>query len=154
MKRRNVAWLLALATLLACWTANLDQPARAQEPDTLVMVANKANASAATLNKGEARKLILGQTISWPNGSKVIVAMRPAGNSERAVVLKKLCGMNESEYTRYGLQAMFTGQSVPPLHEVASSEAIKNFVKANPGAIGFLPKSEVDADVKAVLTLD
>jgi len=62
--------------------------------------------------------------------------------------------MTETIYTRYEMQASFTGQTVATVNVASSDAAVKATVKANAGAIGFLHKSEVDASVKSVLTLD
>jgi len=154
MKRRNAAWLFALAVVLAGWSANREVPARAQAADVLVMVANNSNSAAAGMSLGEARKLLLGETSDWRTGAKVVVVLKPAGSPDRAAVLKKVCGMTETTYTRYELQASFTGQTIATVNVATTDAAVKATVKANAGAIGFLHKSDVDASVKPVLTLD
>ena len=83
-----------------------------------------------------------------------MVVLTPAGSSDRAAVLKKVCGMSESAFTRYQMQAAFTGQTATAVHEAASVAAIKSAVKANPGAVGFLHKSQVDESVQSVLVLE
>jgi ABC-type phosphate transport system substrate-binding protein len=147
MKLRNAAWLLLLAVGLACWNVNRNWPVQAQQSEALVMVANKANTSAAGMNIGEARKLVLGET-------KVLVVMTPSGSGERATVLKKVCGMSEAAYTRYEMQAAFTGQTAATVHDAVSDAVVKSVVKANPGAVGFLQKSQVDESVQSVLDLN
>jgi hypothetical protein len=154
MKRRNAAWLLALAVVLGGWSANREVPALAQGTDTLVMVANNTNSAAAGISLGEARKLLLGETSDWRSGLKVVVVLKPAGSPDRAAVLKKVCGMTETTYTRYELQASFTGQAVANVNVATSDAAVKATVKANAGAIGFLHQSDVDASVKSVLILN
>jgi ABC-type phosphate transport system substrate-binding protein len=132
---------------------NQPGPAPAQTADSLVMVVNPANVS-GDISFGDARKLLVGETGSWHNGAKVTIVLQPAGSPDRALILKKVCGMNEASYTRLQLQASFTGQTAATIHEAASDAAVKSFVKANPGAVGFLPKAEVDASVKSVLSLN
>jgi ABC-type phosphate transport system substrate-binding protein len=154
MKLRNAAWLLLLAVGLACWNVNRNWPVQAQQSEALVMVANKANTSAAGMNIGEARKLVLGETTTWHNGAKVLVVMTPSGSGERATVLKKVCGMSEAAYTRYEMQAAFTGQTAATVHDAVSDAVVKSVVKANPGAVGFLQKSQVDESVQSVLDLN
>jgi ABC-type phosphate transport system substrate-binding protein len=154
MKPGNAKILLALAVGIACWGMNEDQSVRAQETEVLVMVVNKTNNSVAGMNVGEARKLVLGETTSWHNGAQVLVVMTPAGSGERATVLKKICGMSEAAYTRYEMRAAFTGQTAAMVHDAASDAAVKSLVKANPGAVGFLQKSQVDDSVQGVLELN
>jgi ABC-type phosphate transport system substrate-binding protein len=150
VKRTNAASVLALAIWLAPWSATADLPLRAQTADVLVMVANKSNTAASKMNKSEVKKLILGETTTWPGGEKVKVVMGGVGSVDRTAVLQRVCGMSEAEYTRHNLQASFMGETAAPVYQAASAAAVKNFVRANPGAVGFLHESEVDNSVKAV----
>ena len=154
MKRKRAAWLFALAVGIGCWFAQWDRSAHAQDSDALVMVVNKANAAAAGMTLGEARKLVLGEISGWRNGTKVVVVLTPAGSNDRVAVLKKVCGMSEAAFTRYQMQAAFTGQTAAAVHEAASVAAVKSVVKANPGAVGFLHKSQIDESVQSVLVLE
>jgi ABC-type phosphate transport system substrate-binding protein len=142
-----------LAAALACANPSLDSPLLAQGAETLVMVVNKANPS-ASLTKSDAKRLVLGQTISWPGGGKVVLVMKPEQSADRASVLQKVCGMSEAEYTRYEMQVVFAGRPAAAVQIEPSSAAIKSFVKANPGAVGFVHQSEVDSDLKAVLSIE
>lgn len=153
MRQRNVKWLLVLACGLLSSRSVFGPEIWAQEAGALVMIVNKAN-PVGDVSKGDAKKLLLGQTSSWAGGAKVMLALRPAGSADRTAVLQKVCGMNESEYTRYEMQVMFTGRPAAVVHEAASSAAVKNLVRSNPGAAGFIHKSEIDGDVKAVLTIE
>jgi long-subunit fatty acid transport protein len=80
--------------------------------------------------------------------------MKAAGSKDRATVLQFVCGMSEAEFTRFQMQVAFTGRQATALHGATSAADTKAFVKANPGAVGFLHASEVGLDVKTVLTLD
>jgi ABC-type phosphate transport system substrate-binding protein len=154
MKRKNAASLLALIAGLACTGMRFGPPTLAQKSDPLVMIANKGNAAASGMTKIAARKLLLGDILKWPNGAKVAVVLRPVGSSERTTVLSAVCGMSEAEYTRHNLQAMFMGETVASVQQEPSSATVRGFVKANPGAVGFVHKSEVDDNVKVVWTME
>jgi hypothetical protein len=150
VKRTNAASVLALAIWLTLWGVNVDLPVVAQNVNLLVMVANKGNASVFKMNKSDAKKLLLGQITSWPNGGRVVVVLGNVGSVDRAAVLQKICGMNEAEYTRHNLQATFMGDTVASVIQADSPAAVRGLVKSNPGAVGFLRQSEVDDNVKAV----
>jgi ABC-type phosphate transport system substrate-binding protein len=153
MKRKSVIWPLALIAGCLCSGLEMAPPAGAQAADALVMIVNKGNAAKA-VTKPDAKRIMLGQMTNWPGGTKVTIVLRPHQSPEHAAVLEKVCGMNEVQYTRYQLQEEFAGQAVAALHEEASDAAVKSFVKANAGAMGFVHPAAVDADVKVVLTLD
>ena len=154
MRLGNRTWLLAFAAGLGCLSANQDRTMQAQQPEALVMVANKGNTDVAGINLSEARKLLLGEMSNWRNGTKVLVVLPPSGSGERAEVLKRICGMSEAAYTRYEMQASFTGQTAATINVAASDAAVKATVKANPGAVGFLHKGQVDGTVQAVMALE
>jgi hypothetical protein len=48
---------------------------------------------------------------------------------------------------------MFTGHGQPP-KVVADAAAVKKAVAADPKAVGYIDKADVDASVKVVLTLN
>jgi ABC-type phosphate transport system substrate-binding protein len=154
MKKRNVQWLLAVAAGWACWSMNCSEPAHAQDSEPLVMVVNKANTSSSHVDLGEAKKLLLGEESTWHSGAKVLVVLTPPGSSQRATVLKKVCGMSEAVYTRYEMQASFSGQTAASINVAASDAAVKSTVKANPGAVGFVHKSQADETVLVAMVLD
>jgi ABC-type phosphate transport system substrate-binding protein len=155
MKRKNATCLFALAAGLLCMSNEaIDRPVQAQEAEPLVMVANKGNAAAASISKAEAKKMMLGQTLTWASGAPVIIVLTPAGSAERSAVLTKICGMSESDFTRYQLQVAFTGRTAATVHEEHSVAGVTTFVKTHPGAVGFLHKSEAGDDVKAVFALN
>jgi ABC-type phosphate transport system substrate-binding protein len=154
VKRTNAASVLALTIWLTLWGVNVDLPVVAQRVDLLVMVANKSNASVFKMNKSDAKKLLLGQITSWPNGGRVVVVLGNVGSVDRSAVLQKICGMNEAEYTRHNLQATFMGDTVASVIQADSAAAVRGLVKSNPGAVGFLHQSEVDDNVKAVWPVD
>jgi ABC-type phosphate transport system substrate-binding protein len=137
---------------MAGTSAELGRAVLAQTPDALVMVVNHSN-PVDKVSKADAKRLLMGQMSNWPNGAKVVVALRPPSNQERAAVLEKVCGMTEVEFTRFQMQVLFTGKSATVLQEEPTPAAIKSFVKATPGAVGFLHPADVDAGLKAVLTL-
>jgi ABC-type phosphate transport system substrate-binding protein len=154
MKSSNLKWLLALVAGIGYWSMRPPIPGQAQGSDALVMVVNRGNTSAAGMNLAEARKILLGDMSGWRDGSKVMVVLGPVGSSERGAVLKKVCGMSEAAYTRYEMQAAFTGQTAAVVREAASDAAIKSAVRANPGAVGFLHKSQIDDSVVVAMVLD
>ncbi|KAA6455843.1 hypothetical protein DYQ86_26755 [Acidobacteria bacterium AB60] len=148
---RSRKWLAVPLAILSCSYVTSMSPAAAQSPDELVLVVNSANDAAQGLTKDDARKLLLGETTTWSNKAKVVIALPPSGSPQREAILKRVCGMNETIYTRRQLQAAFTGNQAASLHDAPSAAVVKNFVKTNPGALGFLHKSEVDASVKVAM---
>ena len=115
----------------------------------LAVVVNKANPT-SNLTKSELRKLVLGEQESWPGGMKATVILRAQGNPERVAVLKVVCRMSEDEYIQHSMHADFVGAASNAPKIVSSAAAVRQMVSTVPGAIGFLPLSEVNDTVKVV----
>jgi hypothetical protein len=69
------------------------------------------------------------------------------------LVLDKIGGMNEADFTRYEMRLLFEGLPATEIHEQPSSAAVRAFVEANPGAIGFVHAADAGKDLKVVLTV-
>jgi hypothetical protein len=149
---KKSAALHVAAGLLAAtcfWSRSLSAPATAEEVDVVV---NKTN-GIATLSVGEARKIFVGDRSSWPRGNHIVVLMLSPGHSERVVILREIYKMSETDYAKYFLQAAFAGKIQEPPKNLSSALLMKQFLTANPRAIGYLKKSDVDSTLKVVLEL-
>jgi hypothetical protein len=58
--------------------------------------------------------------------------------------------MSEDEYIQHSMHADFVGESSNAPKIVSSAAAVRQMVSTVPGAIGFLPLSEVNDTVKVV----
>lgn len=148
MKRRSliVSSLLAAGTLLL-WLQPARQTLAADEVDVIV---NKAN-TVDELTVADARKVFMGDKSVWPSGKRVTILMMAPGQAERAVILREIYKMSDGDYTKYFMQAAFTGRVTAPPKETSSAAQMKQLVSENPGAIGYVKKSDVDDTVKVVL---
>jgi len=118
----------------------------------VAIIVNKAN-DVTGLSLDQVKKIFLGDKSTWPNGRRISVLSRPSGQSEREIVLKQIYKMGDAEYTKYFMQAAFTGRIAAPPKEAASPADMKRLVTENPGAIGYLIKEQADDSVKTVLTI-
>jgi ABC-type phosphate transport system substrate-binding protein len=123
--------------------------AATDEVDVVVGRTNGVNA----LSREEIRKIFTGEKGSWPSGKRITVLMLTSDHPERAIVLREIFRMNESDYTRYFLQAAFTGRVPAAPKEFSSGAEMKARLAANPNAIGYLKKEDVDDTVKVLLKL-
>jgi ABC-type phosphate transport system substrate-binding protein len=132
------------------WMASVTPVEAAGDP--IVVIVNNAN-PVDNLSIGELKKLFLGDRSRWDTGKAVAPVMPGPGAPERSAFLKIVCGMNDADLGKYFLQAAFTGKSATPPKEVGSAAAVKSFVAASPGGIGFLKAGDLpagDTTVKAV----
>jgi hypothetical protein len=154
----NARSLCVLATLVAfAGSAALSasmQTASARDPAitshaSLAIIVNNEN-PLSELPVGELRRMILGEVTRWPDGRRVTIVMREAGEPERDAVLHLICRMSDQEFTRYLLQAAFRGDSQGGPKVLDTPNGVRRFVFNVPGAIGYIRSDEVDASVKVL----
>jgi ABC-type phosphate transport system substrate-binding protein len=139
---------IALMSLLA--GAPLSEHALAAGEVSIIV--NKAN-TISDLSLADAKKIFMGDKTTWPSGKRISVLMAASGSPERAVVLREIFKMSDAEYTKYFMQAAFTGKVTAPPKEVSSAAQMKQSVAGSPGAIGCVKNEDVDDTVKVVLKI-
>ena len=140
--------IFALA-LVVSFAGLLTVGAATEEVDVVV---NKAN-NVVPLSREEVRRIFVGEKSSWPGGKHITVLMFAPDQPERVVILREVFKMNESDYTKYFLQAAFTGRVQAAPRDLPSAAQMKAHLAANPNAIGYLKKEDVDDSLKIVLKL-
>jgi ABC-type phosphate transport system substrate-binding protein len=111
------------------------------------------NCSLNNVTSEELAKIFRAEKSKGPDGVRFILTTRETGSMERGTALAQIYKMEEGEYSKYFLQATFTGlvQSAP--RAMNGSGTAKQFVAVTPGAIGYLRASDADDSVK-VLKVD
>ena len=136
-------------TLMASCVRLLTVSAAAEEVDVVV---NKVNTIGA-LSREEARRIFMGEKSSWPGGKRITVLMLAPDQPERGMILRELFKMNDSDYTKYFLQAAFTGRVQSAPKELATAAQMKARLMTNQNAIGYLNAKDVDDNIRVVLKL-
>jgi hypothetical protein len=124
----------------------------ADEAGDLAVIANKTNPT-DTLSLSDLRLMMLGEKPKWPNGKPVAAVETAPDSPEKLLLSKFVTKMSEPALKRYYMLAAFNGKEIAAPKDVPSAAALKQFVAANPGAIGGILASEVDDTVK-VLKID
>ena len=115
----------------------------------LAVVVNLSN-PVQNLSMPELRRIFLGERSHWPNGRRITLVMMEPGQPERAVVLRDICQMNETDFNNHFLHGVFTGEVLVAPKTLATPVGVRKFVFNVPGAIGYLRVSDLDPSVKAV----
>ena len=134
-----------LASLLALAPGDAD----AQAPEPIAIVVNRNN-PLTEISLADLRRVYRGQRTRWTNGRRVTLLMRDPGAPERDAILRSVYGLDETEYRRSYLQAVFSGQASDAPRTLASSNGVLRFVYNVPGAIGYVRARDVDATVKTL----
>jgi ABC-type phosphate transport system substrate-binding protein len=148
MEKRIFLATLALAAAVS-GARLLTVSAATEEVDVVV---NKTN-GLGSLSREELRRIFMGEKSSWPGGKHITVLMLERGQPERQVILREVYKMNESDYTKYFLQAAFTGRVQAAPRDLSSAAEMKARLTANPNAIGYLKKEDLDDSVKMLLKI-
>ena len=142
-------WVLPALALAALVAAAKPVVVRAHDAEPLAIVVNRSNPM-SEISLADLRRLYRGQRNRWSNGRRVTLVMRDPGTPEREAILQTLYGVDEDEYRRGFLQAVFTGEAIGAPRVLASPNGVLRFVFNVPGAIGYVRVSEVDATVKTL----
>lgn len=145
MKRPHVAFsrLLAVAFLAgasATSVAAQDAVAIVVHPSTQVN----------DLTFEELRNIFRGERQFWEDGRRVTLLVRAPVAEERALILERIYEMDEDQFREYWIGKMFRAEVAAGPKLVYSADMARDLVKVIPGAITFVPVSQVSSDTKVV----
>jgi ABC-type phosphate transport system substrate-binding protein len=151
---RNLARaaMTSVGAVLLC-TSFSAQAVPAPDPISLVFVVNLKN-PVESLSSSDVRLMLLGERSHWPDGARVTVVMRQPKEPERDAVIRLVCRLEERDYTRTVLRAVFTGELRSAPKVLDTPAGVLRFIYNVPGAIGYVRASDVDANVRAVRLSD
>lgn len=114
----------------------------------VVVVVNKANTQ-TTMSSSDLKRIFLGKKTAYSDGSAAVAVYQTANSGVRTTFDQNFLGKNPAQMNSYWSKKMFSGEGVPP-KELSSDLAVLEFVSSNPGAIGYLDESAVNAAVSTV----
>lgn len=118
----------------------------------IAVVVNPAN-SVSSIDAEDAKRLYLGKSSKFPDGSAAEVVDQNEGEAARAVFYSSIVGKSESQAKAFWSKQLFTGKGSPP-EQVGGDAEVKAKVSANANAIGYIDASSLDSSVKKVLSVD
>src|SRR5215212_3097065 len=140
-------WALGMIALSLLGAA--PRVARAQDSEPIAIVVNRNN-PLSEISLADLRRVFRGQRSRWSNGRRVTLVMRDAGAPERDAIIQSLYGLDEAQYRRTFLQAVFSGEAPEAPKTLASTNGVLRFVYNVPGAIGYVRARDVDPSVKTL----
>lgn len=123
----------ALRLLLLAGALALPAEARAQAVQVVVNAENPVE----SLTRQQVADLFLRKTRSWPGGLVALPVDHRRGAPLRERFSVALLGRGAREVEAYWQKLVFTGRAVPPV-EKSGDRAVLAFVRAHPGAIGYV----------------
>lgn len=111
------------------------------------VIVNPANGSA--LDENEIRKIFIGKSKSFSDGSKALPITQVEGSAITDEFNQKVLNKSSSQLKAYWSKLVFTGKGTPPKEAENDAEVIK-LVASNPNLIGFVSSGAADGSVKVV----
>ena len=112
------------------------------------MIVNAGNA-VASLNAAQVSDYFLKRTTTWSGGQRVAPVEPQPQSATRAAFSKAVHKKDVASVKAYWQELVFSGRDTPPAVK-ASDDEIVAYVKANPGAIGYVSAAAETAGVKVV----
>jgi hypothetical protein len=145
MRARLCSTLAAAAALVA-----LLPSARVRaEADVALAVVVGPNSKLGELGISDLRRVFTGERVTDPSGNKLIPLNHPPKTVDRVGFDRTVLGMNPDEVGRYWVDRRIRGGSGPP-RTVESIATLRRVVQNLPGAIGYLRRGQLSAEVKPV----
>lgn len=112
------------------------------------VIVNAANGVTA-LSQKEVSDLFMKKKVKWANGNTVAPVDLSSSSKVREAFSQQIHGKNIAAIRNFWQQAAFSGTATAPT-EKGSDEDVIEFVKRNPGAIGYVSSSAKTSDVKVI----
>jgi ABC-type phosphate transport system substrate-binding protein len=122
---------------MACLMMGGPGLAPAQEYAVDYQVIINASNSTRSLTRDQLKSIFLKKMVKWDSGAPVVPVDQMATSPVRVVFTKIVHGKPVSAIASYWQQQIFAGREVPPV-EKEGDAAVVAFVKANPGAVGYV----------------
>jgi len=115
------------------------------------VVAVVSSTSAVTmLTKAQVADLFLGKASRFPDGTLAAPIDQEEGSPARDEFYAAYAGKSPAQMKSHWSKIIFTGRGQPP-KTVSNSVAVRKLVAANPRAISYIERSELDSSVKVVI---
>lgn len=109
-----------------------------------------AKSNVGHLSDNQVVDIFLGKASRFPNGEPAVPIDQAEGSEIRDAFYMQFASKSAAQVKAYWSKVIFTGKGQPP-REVSPSEKVKRVLADNPHLIGYIERSEVDANVKVVL---
>jgi len=137
-----------LFLMLAATLAMSMAPRAVQAQVGYILIVNEAN-EVSQLTTDDLSAMYLKKTRRWPNGQEVVPVDQSDNQSVRESFSIAVHGKSTSAIKAYWQKMIFSGKAVPPVEKTVDQDVIA-FVRATPGAIGYVSPSASVSGVRRV----
>lgn len=144
---RSIARTLSIGLLSSALSGLLGLTAIA---DPVVVV--NANSNIERLSRDEIINIFLGRYRKLPSGDLALPIDQPENSALRAEFYRKLVNKDLNEINAYWSRLIFSGKTSPPRKTETATE-VQTWLSANPGAVAYIERTQVDRRHRIVLEL-
>jgi len=112
------------------------------------IVANNAT-QISSLSRDELKAIFMKRNPRWKDGMDIAPVDQAASSPTRASFTQAIHGKPVAAIESFWQQQIFSGRQVPPITK-ASDDEVLAFVKANPGAIGYVSSAAPTGGVRVI----
>jgi ABC-type phosphate transport system substrate-binding protein len=116
--------------------------------DGYQVIAN-SGVGASSLTREQVSQMFLKKLAKWPDGKSVVACDQAKNAAIRETFSKAVHGRGASAIVAFWQQQIFSGADVPPAEKSTEADVIA-FVKATPGAIGYVSAGADVGDAKVI----
>jgi ABC-type phosphate transport system substrate-binding protein len=132
MNTRAAVLILAAAALMTVGEVAAAKPG-------FVVVINESN-PISSVNTEQLARCFMKELGTWSTGDPVVPVDQAASSPVREAFSKAVHGRDVAAVKSFWQRQIFSGNGVPPA-ELATDAEVLDFVRANPGAIGYVAAS-------------
>lgn len=120
--------------------------AQAQDSDAVVLI---GHAGVPTLDIATVQRLYTGRAVE-AGGVALVLANAAPGSRLRERFMASVMNQEDAKYVAYWTVRRHIGKGTPPRDLKTAAEVIE-FVQATPGAVGYVPASEIKPGLNVLL---
>jgi len=126
----------------------LSQALNAQSEKDFKIIINSEN-TIETISKTKLSNIFVKKVTQWDDGAKIYPVDLTSSSSVRKSFSQVVHEKDVEAIKAYWRKQVFSGTSVPPV-EKENDAAVINYVKANPGSIGYVSKDANTEGIKVI----
>lgn len=108
----------------------------AEEAKTYKVIVNESN-PINSITKKELAKIFFKKLTKWDSGSAILLVDQDESSPVREIFCKDVLKKSVAKTKVFWQEQIFSGRGVPPIEKASDKEVI-DYVKSNPGAIGYI----------------
>jgi ABC-type phosphate transport system substrate-binding protein len=103
----------------------------------------------AALTKSAVTAIFMKRTLKWQDGTSISALDQSANSAARASFSTDVLGRSVAAVKSYWNQQIFSGRDVPLVEKISDAEVLA-YVRATPGAIGYVSETAETSGVKVI----